>query len=220
MIDQDVIDSLYRVYPVLRDLNQGLVSEALSHAKAVTLKAGKPIFAELQPCDFFPFVLSGRIRVYKQSVHGRELFLYDVAPGDVCVLTAGCLLGGELYNASGTVKEDCLLCMISARDFDEFLSLKIFREYIFSLVSKRILELMQLVEEVAFQRLDQRLAALLLRQKGPIEGSHQELADELGTVREMVTRLLHSFADAESVALGRGRIVVLDEAALRRIAEN
>lgn len=220
MISREIVKDLYKVYPVLSDVNQELISNALSNAKVLTLKAGKPIFEELQPCNVFPFILSGDIRVYKQSVHGRELSLYNVTPGDVCVVTAGCLLGDQPYNASGIVKEDCTLLMVASNDFENLLTLKAFREFIFSLISRRILGLMQLVEEVAFQRLDRRLAALLLRQGRHIKVSHQELADELGTVREMVTRLLHSFADTNLITLGRGQIEILDESALKYIVEN
>ncbi len=220
MINQEIVGELYKVYPVLLDVNQELVSNTLSNAKLVTLKAGKPIFEELQPCNVFPFILSGNIRVYKRSVHGRELSLYNVTPGDVCVVTAGCLLGDQPYNASGIVKTDSTLLMMDSNDFENLLTLKVFREFIFSLISRRILGLMQLVEEVAFQRLDKRLTALLLRQGKHIKVSHQELADELGTVREMVTRLLHSFADTGLITLGRGQIEILDESALKFIIEN
>ena len=95
-----------------------------------------------------------------------------------------------------------------------------FREFIFSLFSKRILGLMLLVEEVAFQKLDKRLATLLLRRGGRIDSSHQELADELGTVREMITRLLNSFSDTGLIELSRGRIEIVDEQALKFITEN
>ena len=154
MITQQVKDELFKAYPVLSDVNHELAAAALSNAKLVTLKAGRPVFEELQPCNGFPFILAGVIRVYKQSVQGRELSLYDVAPGDVCVVTAGCLLGDEPYNASGMVKADSTVLMMDAHDFENLLTSRVFREFVFSLISKRILGLMQLVEEVAFHRLD------------------------------------------------------------------
>jgi CRP/FNR family transcriptional regulator len=78
---------------------------------------------------------------------------------------------------------------------------------------------MELVEAVAFQRLDQRLAALLLGKGSPIRATHQSLADELGSVREIVSRLLRSFEDRGWVALGRERIEITDVAALKAVAE-
>jgi CRP/FNR family transcriptional regulator len=217
VIDTKHLEELFELYPVLSKVDQELLRHALSNAELITLKAGTLVFKELQACNAFPFILSGKIRVYKQSVNGRELSLYSVTPGDACVVTAGCLLGDEPYKASGSVKADSMLVMMASPDFDNLLTSKVFREFIFSLFSKRILGLMQLVEEVAFEKLDKRLASLLLRQGDFIKASHQELADELGTVREMVTRLLNSFSDAGLICLGREQIEILDKSALENI---
>lgn len=220
MIDEENKQKLFKHYPVLSEIGPERLSRALVNATLVTFKAGTLVFEELQSCNAFPFVLSGEIRVFKQSAGGRELSLYTVTSGDACVVTAGCLLGDEPYNALGDVKSDCTLVMMGGGDFNDLLSVAVFREYIFSLFSKRVLNLMQLVEEVAFQKLDRRLASLLLRQDSPIEISHQELADELGTVREMITRLLNGFSDAGVIRLGRGRIEVLDKASLEKTADD
>jgi CRP/FNR family transcriptional regulator len=217
MINEQQRDKLFELYPILAEVDRDLLAEALSRAKPVTLRAGRPVFEELQACRAFPFILSGNIRVYKRSVQGRELTLYNVTSGDACVVTAGCLLGDEPYNASGSAKADSELVMMTADDFETLMTSRVFREFIFSLFSKRVLGLMQLVEEVAFQKLDRRLASLLLRRGGTIKASHQELADELGTIREMVTRLLNSFADTGAVVLGRNRLEVVDRLALEEI---
>ncbi len=220
MISEKQSEELFGLYPVLSKVDRELLTQALSRAIPVTLKAGTVIFEELQPCNAFPFILSGNIRVYKQSVNGRELSLYNVTSGDACVVTAGCLLGDDPYNACGLAEKDSVLVMMTADDFETLLGSRVFREFIFSLFSKRISELMQLVEEVAFQKLDKRLASLLLRRGRYIRMSHQELADELGTVREMITRLLKSFSDAGLIALGRERIEILDESALKDMHES
>lgn len=220
MIEERQIERLFDLYPVLAKVDQELLGHVLANAKVVKIRAGTVIFEELQPCKAFPFILSGNIRVYKQSVNGRELSLYNVVSGDACVVTAGCLLGHEPYNAAGLAKTDSTLVMMTANDFEDLLSSKVFREFIFSLFSKRISELMQLVEEVAFQRLDRRLASLLVRRGRYAKVSHQELADELGTVREMITRVLKSFSDAGLIALGRERIEILNESALKEIIEH
>jgi len=220
MIHEQQIKKLFSLYPVLSEVDKKLLTPVLSNAKLVTLKAGTMIFQELQPCNAFPFILSGNIRVYKQSLNGRELSLYNVTARDACVVTAGCLLGDEPYNASGLAKTDSMLVMMPVNDFEDLLSSRVFREFIFALFSKRILELMQPVEEVAFQRLDRRLASLLLRQGRHIKVSHQGLADELGTTREMITRVLKSFSDTGLITLGRERIEILDESALKTILES
>jgi CRP/FNR family transcriptional regulator, anaerobic regulatory protein len=104
--------------------------------------------------------------------------------------------------------------------FDELLATHApFRQYVFSLFAERLADLMALVEAVAFHRLDRRVAAALLGRGRVVALTHQQLADELGSVREIVTRVLRGFADQGWVQSNRGSIDVLDAAALRRVAE-
>lgn len=211
-------ERLIKLYPVLEKLDSEIVDRILRKIQSVKLKPGTRVFQELQSCVAFPFILSGKIRVFKHSVNGRELSLYDFVPGEVCVVTAGCLLGNDPYNASAVVIEEAELQMMPADEFEQLLSIRAFREFIFTLFSKRIQELLLLVEGVAFQKLDQRLAALLVAAGKNIRTSHQDLADQLGTVREMVSRLLKSFEDSGLVKLGRGRITVIDAEGLKNIS--
>ena len=210
---------LFDLYQVLTSIDPNILEQILSRSRFITLKEGTLIFNELDSCKAFPFILSGIIRIFKQSDQGRELSLYHVSSGDVCVVTAGCLLGDEPYNASGMVKKDALLMMMDSGDFKKLLGVRPFREFIFSIVSKQILELTRLVEEVAFKKLDKRLAAELCSRGRKIQVTHQELADELGTVREMVTRILNDFAEKGCISSGRGWINILDETRLKRLAE-
>lgn len=214
------LKTLFGLYPALARIDRDLVVNAMNNSQAIELGAGTRIFHAPDPCQTFPFILSGRIRVYKPAPNGRELSLYTVGPGDACVVTAACLLGNEDYNASGIVKADCRVVMMPGPDFDRLMGEKIFREFIFSLFSRRVLNLMQLVEEVAFHKLDKRLAALLLKQGGTVAMSHQALADELGTVREIISRVLKSFSENGLISLGRAQIKILDEPGLREVAED
>ncbi len=217
MLNEKEKDLLIVTYPVLKTIEKNLLQRLINEAESVTIKAGTLIFRELQKCGGFPFILKGKLRVFKQSLNGRELSLYSVTPGDACVVTTGCLLGNEPYNATGEVKEDVLLIQISPGTFNLLMEVKSFREYIFSLFSKRVVTLMQLVEEVAFHKLDNRLAAYLLKHDKVLKVSHQDLADELGTVREIITRLLNSFADSGYIILKRGIIEVLKEEELQQL---
>lgn len=220
MLTQDQKKELFRLYPVLSEVDPDLLSRVLSGATLVTLARDTRVFDEFQPCQAFPFVLSGNLRVFKRSDTGRELSLYHLSPGDACIVTAGCLLGEERYNTSGQVTATAGLVMVSSGDFDRLLASTAFRAFIFSLISRRIAGMMQLVEEVAFQKLDRRLAGLLLRREADLKVSHQELAHELGTVREMVTRVVNSFADQGLVRPGRGRIEILDRQGLKRVSDD
>ena len=206
-------------YPVLAELPQKLRAEVAAAAQAVTVPAGAMLFDERQPCLGFPFVLSGAIRVAKVSASGRELPLYRVTPGETCIITSSCLLGNVPYNARGTTESETVLVMLPQGLFTELLAQAPFRNFIFNLFAERMADLMRLVEEVAFRKLDQRLAALLLGKGRVVHATHQQLADELGSVREMISRLLKGFAEQGLVVLGREQIEIRDAAGLRRLAE-
>ena len=206
-------------YPVLAELPQKLRQEIAAAAQAVTVPSGTTLFDEQQPCQGFPFLLAGAIRVSKVSASGRELPLYRVTPGETCIITSSCLLGDTPYNARGTTEGETVLVLLPQGVFIELLEQAAFRNFIFNLFAERMADLMRLVEEVAFRKLDQRLAALLLGKGRIVHATHQQLADELGSVREMISRLLKGFAEQGLVALGREQIEIRDAAGLRRLAE-
>ena len=207
------------LYPALAGLDDAALGSVLEHAQVVHLPAGTSLFGEGSPCRQFPLVLEGSIRVAKAS-EGRELQLYRVTPGESCVLTGGCLVGGRDYPANGVVERDARLVVLPKPVFDQLLgSHAPFRQYVFSLFAERLTDLMALVEAVAFHKLDRRLAAALLGRGRVVALTHQQLADELGSVREIVTRVLRGFADQGWVQSTRGAIEVLDAVALRRVAE-
>ena len=184
------------------------------------LPAGTQVFAEHQPCQGFPLLLEGSIKVVKLAASGRELMLYRVAPGGSCIISSSCLLGHTDYNARGIAETPLTLLALPVGAFSALmLEHPPFRDFVFHLFAERIGELMQLVEEVAFARLDQRLAKLLLaRNETVLNVTHQQLADELGSVREIVSRLLKGFAAQGLVALGREQLTVSDRAGLQKLA--
>jgi CRP/FNR family transcriptional regulator, anaerobic regulatory protein len=210
--------SLLDLYPVLLDLRKPLLARLVAETQQMAVPARTVLFDERQPCQGFPFVLAGSIRVVKLAANGRELPLYKVLPGESCIITSSCLLGHADYNARGVTENETTLALLPRALFDEMLLETAFRDFVFDLFAERIAELMQLVEEVAFRKLDQRLANLLLGKGRRLHTTHQQLADELGSVREMVSRLLKGFADQGLVRLAREQIEILDPAGLRRIA--
>ena len=207
-------------YPALAGLPDAALARLLAPGAAMHIPAGAEIFSERQPCRGFPLILEGCIKVVKLAASGRELVLYRVAPGGSCIITSSCLLGRTDYNARGIAEVPLTLLAIPAPDFAALLvEHPPFRDFVFHLFAERIAELMQLVEEVAFARLDQRLAKALLAKNGTVLGiTHQQLADELGSVREIVSRLLKGFAAQGLVALGREQVTLLDRDGLQKIA--
>lgn len=165
-------------------------------------------------------LLSGSVRVSKTGANGRELQLYRVPPGESCIITSSCLLGNAAYPARGTAESDTTAVTLSKILFEQLTEQHPpFRAYIFSLLGERLADLMQLVEEVAFHKLDQRLATLLLIKGEIINTTHQNLADELGSVREIVSRLLKTFQDRGLVTLQREQIRITNTPALRSVSQ-
>jgi CRP/FNR family transcriptional regulator len=210
---------LLELYPLLGALAPARFTELFDHTTLMRLPSGTVIFDQDQPCQGFPLLLSGSVRVIKTSSNGRELQLYRVGEGESCILTSSCLLGHSNYQARGIVEQDVEMIVLPPASFRTLMAdCSPFQDYIFSLFAERLTDLMELVSAVAFQKLDQRLAALLLSRPSPINLTHQVIADELGSAREMVSRLLKGFADQGWVKLGREQIEVIDTSALNRLA--
>ncbi len=213
------IAQLAELYPALKALPAPVREAALNQqAMWVSVPAGAVLFEEQAPCQGFPMVLSGEVRVARGSSQGRALELYRVGPGELCVVSASCLFGQHLLSANGVTTSATRLAVLSPPAFDACCEHEPFRRFVFGVFADRLADLMALAEAVAFQRLDQRLAAALLGHGEVLLASHQALADELGTVREMVTRLLRRFERSGWLTLGRERIELRDAAALRRLA--
>ncbi|MBK8016628.1 MAG: Crp/Fnr family transcriptional regulator [Betaproteobacteria bacterium] len=219
-LDRTTIKQRLRtLYPALESVPEERLDRLLEEGSIVQVKAGTVLFDDKSPCQAFPMLVEGTIRVSKVGANGRELQLYRVVPGESCILTTSCLLGKVQYNARGVAETDVVAVALPQPVFGRLISdQEPFRNYVFSLFSERIAELMQLVEAVAFQRLDQRLAALLLGKGKVVHTTHQALADELGSVREIVSRLLKTFAEQGLVSLSRENIEIVDAGGLRRIA--
>lgn len=177
------------------------------------------LFEETSPCMGFPLVLSGEIRVARGGSGGRSLELYRVGPGEFCVVSASALFGRAAMPAIGATTQATELVLIPAATFEAWTAFEPFRRHVFGLFTERLADVISLAEAVAFHRLDQRLAAALLGRGTVLQATHQSLADELGTVREMVTRLLRRFERAGWLKLGREQVELIDPAALRRVAE-
>lgn len=202
-------------FPVFAGLAPDELDAVLAEAPVMRVPAGTVLFDARQPCRGFPLLLEGTVRVSKAAPNGREILLYRVDPGQGCVLSGGCLLGHSDYTATGVAETDVTLVAIPPGPFQQLMiGYEPFRRFVFGMYGERLAEVMELVEEVAFRKLDERLAQLLVHRGPVVEGTHQSLADELGSVREIVSRLLRSFEVRGLVRIERERVTVLDPKAL------
>lgn len=219
MINSDTRARILQRYPALKGVEAAKLEALLTMAKVMRIPAETVMFDENQPCQGFPLLLSGSLRVIKSSSNGRELQLYRVMTGESCIMTSSCLLGNSRYHARGIVEEDVEIVLLPSATFHTLLAeQEAFRHYVFHLFTERLTDLMELVTAVAFQKLDQRLAALLISKTNPIHTTHQALADELGSAREMVSRLLKSFAEQGWVQLGRENITLTNLDSIKKFS--
>jgi CRP/FNR family transcriptional regulator len=214
-----VKDKLLERFPFFAALPAARLERLLAEAQLVRAPRGTLLFDARQPCRGFPLVLEGEVRVAKSSRGGREIVLYRVGPGQGCLLSGGCLLGDTDYTARAVAEEDVTLLSLPPALFQELmLGFEPFRRFVFGMYGERLAEVMELVEEVAFRRLDARLAQLLVSRGPVLEATQQQLADELGSVREIVSRLLRQFEERGWVELSRNRVTVRDARALAELA--
>jgi CRP/FNR family transcriptional regulator, anaerobic regulatory protein len=208
-------DGLSGLEPAVKDV-------LLNKSAVIKLPADKVIFGPGKSPQHLLLLLEGRVRVQQLSEAGREIVLYRVEAGESCVLTTACMLAHEDYSAEGIAETDVRAVAIPRAVFDDLVSKSVtFRDFIFRAYSKRITDLFQVIEDIAFQRVDIRLAQKLVdlaRGTGRVQATHQQLAAELGTAREVISRQLGEFQRRGWIGQTRGAIELLDAAGIERLA--
>ena len=201
-------------------MTRGLLQQlepVMAGASRVHLKAGQQVFVPGAPCANYLMVEAGSVRVATVTENGRDLLLYRVGPGEACVVTTTCLLNASDYDVFGMAETDVDALVLPKAQFDALLAASsLFRRYVFGQYGERLQGLIALVQEVADRQVDRRLARFLAEKTadGAVHMTHQAIAAELGTAREVVTRLLKDFAAQGLVATERGKITIRDETAL------
>jgi CRP/FNR family transcriptional regulator len=195
----------------------------LDAARPLALPADQPVFRAGAPCADYVLLLSGRVRVQVIGEGGREAVLYRVLPGQSCVLTTCCILSGEAYPAEGFTEAPVQALAISRPAFDRGLeSAPAFRRFVFANLGSRIADVITRMEEVAFRPVERRLATYLLARagrSGALAATHQEIAVDVGTVREVVSRHLKRLESQGLVRLGRSTVEITDRAGLERLVD-
>ena len=214
MLDRENFTRIVKVLPFLQRADVELVGEFKQAAFLARIVKGKDVFIEGDHCDAIALLISGVVRVYKIGETGREITLYRFGLGESCILTANAILSQQSFPAIATVEQDAEAVMIPAEKFREWVSrFEIWRKFVFDLLSQRLSSVMAIVDEVAFQRMDTRVASLLLTRssvQNPIRITHQEIAAELGSSREVISRLLEDFSERGFIRVRRGEVEILD----------
>ncbi len=209
-------------FPGLSRLEPAVRDALTRKSSIVTLREGSVIFGPGKSPENLLLLLDGRVRVQQVSEAGREIVLYRVEAGQSCVLTTACLLAYEDYSAEGIAETDVRAVAIPRPVFDDLVATSVtFRTFIFTAYSRRITDLFQIIEDIAFQRVDIRLAQKLIdleRGTGQIKATHQQLAAELGTAREVISRQLGEFQRRGWIRQSRGSVEIADQAGLARLA--
>ncbi|WP_127560532.1 Crp/Fnr family transcriptional regulator [Nioella ostreopsis] len=194
-----------------------------ARSTVITMPKGTVIFGPGNSPENLLFLLDGTVRVQQLSENGREIVLYRVQAGESCVMTTACLLAYEDYSAEGVAETDIKAAAIPRSVFDDLISQsKEFRTFVFSAYSKRITDLFHVIEDIAFQRMDIRLAQKLLdlKQGQTVKATHQQLAAELGTAREVISRQLSEFQRRDWIKQTRGNVELLDAASIAKLAQS
>lgn len=208
-------------FPELNQLSEESRKILEDGIQITSASAGTVMFSEGSECSGYVMLLAGTVRVQKTSEDGREITLYRVEEGESCIMTTTCLVSDEHYGAEGIAEADITVATLPPFVFNHLLEKSgKFRNFVFEVYAKRMSMLMMLVEEVVFKKLDKRLAQLLLdRKSGQFEVTHQDIALELGSVREVVSRQLKVFERGGLIKLGRGMIEVLNRNGLQTVAD-
>ena len=210
-----------QLYPGLGDLNDGVRARLIAASQTINVPTGAIAFHKGDACKNFILVLAGRVRVQLSSEGGREVILYRVQPGGTCALTTSCIIGKEEYPAEAVIEEDVTALMIPDSQFRQaLLDSEQFRQFVFQGFSRRLCAIVSRMENVALKTIDQRLAEHLLKgdDKSLSKITHQVLAAEIGTAREVVSRKLKQFESEGLIRSSRGRVEIIDRKNLQLLS--
>jgi CRP/FNR family transcriptional regulator len=202
-------------------LSSDLAARLAARGRVRRFAPGEVVFGPGRAPGGMVILRSGRLRVRQIGESGREIVLYRIGEGDSCVMTSACMLAHEQLAAEGVAEAEVEALVIDRAAFDELMSEPPFRDAVLRAFSARIVELMGVLEAVAFGRVDIRLAQALLRLadgERQVRATHQDLATELGTAREVVSRQLAEFRRRGWVEAARGTVALLDAEALSALA--
>ncbi|MFQ5471102.1 MAG: Crp/Fnr family transcriptional regulator [Gammaproteobacteria bacterium] len=205
-------------FPAIAGSGPDFQSEFFETVSIASIPANQVVCMEGDQCSHLALLLTGSVRVYKVAESGREITLYRIQPGESCILTASCIISDIQFPALAVTETEASAVLVPAKKVSEWMSQSTqWRDFVFSLVAKRMADVITLIDQVVFQRMDMRIAAYLLKRpldSGDIRITHHEIAAELGTAREVISRTLKNLEEAGLINVEKARIHIADRQGL------
>lgn len=208
--------NVYTIFPFFKDIR---TEETNALLVSKILPKGTAVFNEGDQCSGVAFVLKGSIRVSKVGKSGREVILYRVGSGNSCVLTIASVLSNISYPATATVEEDVEVILVPVQLFKAMMTSNLeLQQFVYKLISERLLNVLSLIDEIIFRKIDERLIEFLLKKAlkdgDIIEMTHEELSIQLGTAREVISRIMKGFERDGCIQLSRGKVRIINRLCL------
>ena len=202
-------EKFLEIFPYFRNASSHVVRMILSKGRYKTVPPKLILQMEGLPCNHIGFVLSGEKRVFKASETGKEITIGGVEPGEFCIINAACIIADAVYPANIVTLNSVEMMILSAQDFRNMIAnYDEMRRFTFWLISQSFSDVMELIEEIVFKRMDERLFEYLIKksENNKLKTTHQRIASDLGTAREVITRLLGDFEKKGLVHLSKNLI--------------
>ena len=224
-MNKDIVQIIASIFPVWEKLSSEAKIDLLDRGQFVNLSASEFISIEGDVCNHLPLIISGSARVYKIGANGREITLYRLDRGDSCIMTASCIISQKVFPAFAIAETEVEAFVIPANNLRAWVKYNpIWQEYIFGILAQRLTNVIEIVEEVAFGRLDYRIASYLVNNSDnklkTLRITHEAIAQELGSSREVISRILKTFEKQELLSLSRGKIELRNWSQLEKIAQS
>lgn len=201
---------LKELFPFIEDI---VVNELnINYVKKMILK-GETIFNEGDVCEGVPFVIKGCVRVSKFGKNGKEMSVYRVNAGETCILSVTSVLSKSAYPLTAIAEEDVEAVIIPCDEFKLLMTASLnFQKYIYKTIIFRFQEVINIIDEIIFHSIDERVIKFLLKNTKNngdiIEITHDKIAVEIGTAREVVSRILKEMERNNWIQLARGKVIV------------
>ena len=201
--------NIFSFYKEMSDEDQALLRDAVLKKE---LPKGQIVMGDNTRCNGIPLVVSGRLRLFRISDKGREMSLYRIGSGDLCIIATVCTMGDMEYDFMIEAEEDSTLLSIPPDTFRELLyRSKAFQTYVFNTLAEKLIGSIETIEMLIFVSIEERIMAYLKQHAnaaGVIKTTHEKMAIDLGSSREVITRQLRKMAEKGMLSLGRGKIIL------------